>query len=108
VSTTAYVQARREMHRVRRAAGSAFSAVDVLITPTTPTLPMTIEEADGRERAKRAVYAHFNPGPRMAEAVGVDFVRMDGLAGFETRNLGITRSCWVGLSRRRTGTPGTA
>ena len=37
---------------------------------------------DGDDRAKRAVYENFDPGPRMGEAIGIDFVRMDGLEGF--------------------------
>ena len=49
VTTTAYVEARRELDRLRRAAGTVFSTVDLLITPTTPTLPMTIEEATQRQ-----------------------------------------------------------
>jgi len=49
VTTTAYIAAKREMDRLRRVAGSVFSTADVLITPTTPTTPMTIEEASGRQ-----------------------------------------------------------
>lgn len=36
---------------------------------------------DGDDRAKRAMYDNFNPGPRMAEQTGTDFLRMDGLGG---------------------------
>ncbi|MBI3667789.1 MAG: amidase [Acidobacteria bacterium] len=49
VTTVAYVEARRELDRLRRAAGSLFSTVDVVITPTTPTPPITIEEARQRK-----------------------------------------------------------
>jgi aspartyl-tRNA(Asn)/glutamyl-tRNA(Gln) amidotransferase subunit A len=49
VSTTAYVEARRELDRLRRAASRFFSAVDVIITPATPTPPMTIDEATQRQ-----------------------------------------------------------
>jgi aspartyl-tRNA(Asn)/glutamyl-tRNA(Gln) amidotransferase subunit A len=49
VTAMAYIEARRELDRLRRAAGSVFATVDVLITPTTPTPPMTIDEATGRQ-----------------------------------------------------------
>jgi aspartyl-tRNA(Asn)/glutamyl-tRNA(Gln) amidotransferase subunit A len=49
VSIVAYVEARRELDRLRRKAGGLFSAVDVIITPTTPTPPMTIAEATQRQ-----------------------------------------------------------
>jgi aspartyl-tRNA(Asn)/glutamyl-tRNA(Gln) amidotransferase subunit A len=45
VSAADYIAARRELDRLRRAVGEVFSAVDVLITPTTPILPATIKEA---------------------------------------------------------------
>jgi aspartyl-tRNA(Asn)/glutamyl-tRNA(Gln) amidotransferase subunit A len=44
VSTTAYIEARRELARLRRSVGSAFSSVDLLITPTSPLPQMTIEQ----------------------------------------------------------------
>lgn len=37
---------------------------------------------DGDDRARRAMYENFNPGPRMADQTVVDFVRMDGIDGF--------------------------
>jgi len=36
---------------------------------------------DGDEEAKRAMYEHYHPGPRMGELIGVDLVRMDGMEG---------------------------
>jgi len=45
VSSTAYIQARRELDEARRAIGAVFSTVDVLVTPTTAVPPPTIEEA---------------------------------------------------------------
>jgi aspartyl-tRNA(Asn)/glutamyl-tRNA(Gln) amidotransferase subunit A len=45
VTTTAYVEGRRELDRLRRAVGTVFADVDLLITPTTPVLPPTIDEA---------------------------------------------------------------
>ncbi len=40
-----YAEARRELDRLRRAVGSVFSAVDVLIAPTTPMMPVKLEDA---------------------------------------------------------------
>ena len=45
VTATAYIEGRRELDRLRRAVGSVFSTVDLLITPTTPILQATIQEA---------------------------------------------------------------
>jgi aspartyl-tRNA(Asn)/glutamyl-tRNA(Gln) amidotransferase subunit A len=45
VSTTTYVNQRRELDQVRRAAPSLFAQVDLLVTPTIPTLPIPIVEA---------------------------------------------------------------
>ncbi len=45
VDTVAYVEARQQLDRVRRAIEEVFADVDFLITPTTPVPPITIEEA---------------------------------------------------------------
>jgi aspartyl-tRNA(Asn)/glutamyl-tRNA(Gln) amidotransferase subunit A len=45
VTTTAYIQSRRELDRARRNIGAVFSNVDLLVTPTTAVPPPTIEEA---------------------------------------------------------------
>jgi aspartyl-tRNA(Asn)/glutamyl-tRNA(Gln) amidotransferase subunit A len=45
VTAAAYIDARRELDRLRRAVTGVFSTVDLLVTPTTPLLPPTIEEA---------------------------------------------------------------
>jgi hypothetical protein len=37
---------------------------------------------DGDVRSKQAVYEAFDPGPKMAEEICIDFIRMDGLEGF--------------------------
>jgi len=47
VSTVAYVNARRQLDRLRRSAPGIFAMVDVLITPTTPVPPFTISELLG-------------------------------------------------------------
>ena len=43
ISASAYIAARREMDQLRRQAGSAFSTVDLLISPTTVISPISIE-----------------------------------------------------------------
>jgi len=45
ISTSDYIDGRRELERLRRAVADVFSAVDSLVTPTTPMLPMTLDEA---------------------------------------------------------------
>ena len=45
VTAAAYIESRRELDEVRRAIGAVFSDVDLLVTPTTPGLPPTIEDA---------------------------------------------------------------
>ena len=45
VDTVAYVEARQQLDRVRRAIDDVFTEVDFLITPTTPVPPITIEAA---------------------------------------------------------------
>jgi len=45
ISATAYIEGKRELDRLRRAVGDVFSTVDLLVTPTTPILPQTVEEA---------------------------------------------------------------
>jgi aspartyl-tRNA(Asn)/glutamyl-tRNA(Gln) amidotransferase subunit A len=45
VSAAAYIEGRRELERLRRAVAGVFSAVDLLVTPTTPVLPQTVDEA---------------------------------------------------------------
>ena len=45
VSAAAYIQSRRELDEARRAIRAVFSTVDLLVTPTTPVVPPTIEEA---------------------------------------------------------------
>jgi aspartyl-tRNA(Asn)/glutamyl-tRNA(Gln) amidotransferase subunit A len=45
VTAAAYIEGRRELDRLRRAIVPVFSTVDLLVTPTTPTLPATVTEA---------------------------------------------------------------
>jgi len=46
ITMEAYVRGRRELDRLRRAVTAVFSEVDLLITPTTPVPPATIESAE--------------------------------------------------------------
>jgi aspartyl-tRNA(Asn)/glutamyl-tRNA(Gln) amidotransferase subunit A len=45
ITAAAYIQGRRELDHLRRAVQEAFATVDLLITPTTPVPPATIENA---------------------------------------------------------------
>jgi aspartyl-tRNA(Asn)/glutamyl-tRNA(Gln) amidotransferase subunit A len=45
VQTSAYIEARRELDRLRRAIGTVFQGVDVLVTPTTPLVQNTVDAA---------------------------------------------------------------
>jgi aspartyl-tRNA(Asn)/glutamyl-tRNA(Gln) amidotransferase subunit A len=45
VTAEAYVQARRELDRLRRAVREVFAGVDLLVTPTTPIPPVAIAES---------------------------------------------------------------
>ena len=44
VSAAEYAAARQELARLRQAVGTVFSGVDLLLTPTTPFPPVTLEE----------------------------------------------------------------
>jgi aspartyl-tRNA(Asn)/glutamyl-tRNA(Gln) amidotransferase subunit A len=45
ISASAYIEGKRELDRLRREVADVFSTVDVLVTPTTPILPQTVDEA---------------------------------------------------------------
>ncbi len=45
VDIVAYVEARQELDRLRRNIEDVFTEVDVILTPTVPVLPITVEEA---------------------------------------------------------------
>jgi aspartyl-tRNA(Asn)/glutamyl-tRNA(Gln) amidotransferase subunit A len=44
ITTTAYVEARRQLDRTRRSIGQVFQAVDAIVTPTSPILPPPITD----------------------------------------------------------------
>jgi aspartyl-tRNA(Asn)/glutamyl-tRNA(Gln) amidotransferase subunit A len=46
ITAEAYIRGRRELDRLRRVVPAVFSTVDLLITPTTPIPPSTIERAE--------------------------------------------------------------
>ena len=63
-SAAAYIQARREVERLRRAVRTVFSSVDLLVTPTAPRPPYTIEESLKRDNEEIApLPALSNTGP---------------------------------------------
>jgi aspartyl-tRNA(Asn)/glutamyl-tRNA(Gln) amidotransferase subunit A len=45
ISASAYIEGKRELDRLRRAVADVFATVDLLVTPTTPILPQTVDEA---------------------------------------------------------------
>src|SRR4030095_8120476 len=45
ISAAEYIESQREVERLRRAVAYVFSTVDLLVTPTTPILQQTVEEA---------------------------------------------------------------
>ncbi len=53
ITTEAYIRGRRELDRLRRAVPAVFSTVDLLITPTTPVPPATIERSEGSPTSLR-------------------------------------------------------
>lgn len=56
VSTATYINQRRELDQIRRAAPSLFAHVDLLVTPTIPSLPIPIVEAQD-DQAGTALFA---------------------------------------------------
>jgi aspartyl-tRNA(Asn)/glutamyl-tRNA(Gln) amidotransferase subunit A len=45
VTAAAYIEGRRELDRLRRAVTAVFTTVDLLVTPTTPMFPPTVDAA---------------------------------------------------------------
>jgi aspartyl-tRNA(Asn)/glutamyl-tRNA(Gln) amidotransferase subunit A len=45
ISVSAYIEGKRELDRLRRAVADVFATVDLLVTPTTPILPQTVDDA---------------------------------------------------------------
>lgn len=58
-----YVEARRHIDRLRREVQDLFSTVDLLIAPTTPELPGTIEEARKPPREQGPPFSIRNTRP---------------------------------------------
>jgi aspartyl-tRNA(Asn)/glutamyl-tRNA(Gln) amidotransferase subunit A len=51
IDTPTYIERRRELDQLRRAAGGLFGKVDLLVTPTMPLLPVQIAEVRDDEAA---------------------------------------------------------
>lgn len=45
IDVVTYIEARKDLDRVRRSVHDVFAKVDLLVTPTTPVPPITIDEA---------------------------------------------------------------
>jgi aspartyl-tRNA(Asn)/glutamyl-tRNA(Gln) amidotransferase subunit A len=45
ITAPAYIEGKRELDRLRRAVAGVFSNVDLLVTPTSPILPQTVDQA---------------------------------------------------------------
>ncbi len=83
VPAATYVEARRELARVRREIATVFSEVDLLITPTSPELPSTIEE--GQNPPDRIAYSLRNTSP--FDAYGIPTISVP--CGFSRQGLPI-------------------
>jgi aspartyl-tRNA(Asn)/glutamyl-tRNA(Gln) amidotransferase subunit A len=78
VETTTYIERRRELDEMRRAAPELFARVDLLVTPTVPVLPVPIAEA----RDDDAGTAVFARNTRPLNAYGLPAVSVPcGFAG---------------------------
>jgi aspartyl-tRNA(Asn)/glutamyl-tRNA(Gln) amidotransferase subunit A len=49
IATGAYIEGRRQLDQLRRTIGSVFTDVDLLVTPTCPVQPLTIDEVSRME-----------------------------------------------------------
>ena len=83
VSTTTYIERRRELDQMRRAAPGLFAHVDLLVTPTVPLLPIPIAEAQDDE----AGVALFARNTRPFNAYGLPAVSVP--CGFAKNGLPI-------------------
>jgi aspartyl-tRNA(Asn)/glutamyl-tRNA(Gln) amidotransferase subunit A len=62
-SAADYINARRELELVRNAIGVVFDEVDLIVTPTTPVMPTTIDDAEIPETATGAESTVRNTAP---------------------------------------------
>ena len=83
VETTTYIERRRELDRMRRAAPGLFARVDLLVTPTVPVLPVPVAEA----RDDQAGMALFARNTRPFNAYGLPAVSVP--CGFAKNGLPI-------------------
>lgn len=61
VTTSTYIQSRRQLERIRRSVSQVFDGVDLLITPTAPVPPFAIADLQsdpGTMRAKELLMLH--------------------------------------------------
>jgi aspartyl-tRNA(Asn)/glutamyl-tRNA(Gln) amidotransferase subunit A len=72
IDTPTYIERRRELDRMRKAAASLFARVDLLVTPTVPVLPVLIAEA----RDDEASVVLYPRNPRPFNAYGLPAVTL--------------------------------
>ncbi|MFN8059915.1 MAG: amidase [Vicinamibacterales bacterium] len=60
VTASAYIDAHREMERMRRAVEATFETVDVLVTPTTPVPPIRITASPDEDDERMRDVSPFN------------------------------------------------
>ena len=83
VSATTYFEARDEIARVQREIETVFSEVDLVITPTAPRMPLTIEE--GRNPPDSIAFSLRNTSP--FDAYGIPTISVP--CGFSREGLPI-------------------
>jgi aspartyl-tRNA(Asn)/glutamyl-tRNA(Gln) amidotransferase subunit A len=83
VDATTYIQRRRDLDSMRRAAAGLFADVDLLVTPTMPVLPVRIAEA----RSDEAGTALFARNTRPFNAYGLPAISVP--CGFAKNGLPI-------------------
>ena len=76
IDTTTYIERRRELDQMRRAAAGLFAHVDLLVTPTVPLLPVPDCRGAGRRRRCGSVCAQHATVQRVRFAGGVGALRL--------------------------------
>src|SRR5277367_4672951 len=70
VTTSTYIQSRRQMDQIRRAVSRGFDGADLLITPTTPVPPFKIAELQSDPSAMRPKEVHMLRNTRPFDMYG--------------------------------------
>jgi len=96
ITTTTYVQSRRQMEQIRRAVSRGFDAVDLLITPTTPVPPFEIADLQSDSTTTRPKELRMLHNTRPFDMFGAPTISVP---------CGITRS-GLPIGMQITGPPG--